>query len=394
MPKLSKRVPRYRKHRASGQAVVELNGRTHYLGPHGTKASLAEYDRLIAEWLAHGRRLPTEPEQRETIVTQLCVEYWKHAQHYYVKNGKPTSEIAAIKTVLRDVRRLYGSTPVSEFRPSFLRAVRQAWIDRGLARSTINQHCNRIRRMFRWGVGHEMVEPEILQKLEAVDGLRKDRGEARESAPILPVGDSDVETVLCHVSPIVADMLMFQRLTGCRPNEVCQLRPCDVDRSDRDVWQYRPPRHKTEHHDCSRVVFIGPQAQAILRPYLLRDSSSFCFSPAESEAKRLAERHASRATPIGYGNRPGTNKQARPKRTAKECYTTASYRRAIHRACDKAGVRRWSPNRLRHATATEIRKKHGLEAAQVVLGHTKANTTEVYAERDMELAARVAKEVG
>ena len=45
MPKLTNSVPKYRKHRASGQAVVTLNGRDHYLGPHGTKASRIEYDR-------------------------------------------------------------------------------------------------------------------------------------------------------------------------------------------------------------------------------------------------------------------------------------------------------------------------------------------------------------
>ncbi|MCA9231188.1 MAG: hypothetical protein KDA57_11075 [Planctomycetales bacterium] len=47
MPRLSNSVPKYRKHRASGQAVLTLNGRDYYLGPHGTKASRREYDRLI-----------------------------------------------------------------------------------------------------------------------------------------------------------------------------------------------------------------------------------------------------------------------------------------------------------------------------------------------------------
>ncbi|MCA9018460.1 MAG: hypothetical protein KDA77_24275, partial [Planctomycetaceae bacterium] len=56
MPRLSSTLPRYRKHRASGQAIVELNGHRHYLGPHGTKASKVEYDRLIAEWLANHRQ--------------------------------------------------------------------------------------------------------------------------------------------------------------------------------------------------------------------------------------------------------------------------------------------------------------------------------------------------
>ena len=42
-------VPKYCKHKASGQAVVSLNGRDCYLGPHGTKASKTEYDRVIGE---------------------------------------------------------------------------------------------------------------------------------------------------------------------------------------------------------------------------------------------------------------------------------------------------------------------------------------------------------
>ena len=48
-------IPKYRKHRGSGQAIVTIAGRDHYLGPHGTKASRIEYDRLIMEWLASGR---------------------------------------------------------------------------------------------------------------------------------------------------------------------------------------------------------------------------------------------------------------------------------------------------------------------------------------------------
>jgi hypothetical protein len=51
MPRLTRSVPSYRKHRASGQAIVTLCGRDFYLGPHGTKVSRDEYDRLVGEWL-------------------------------------------------------------------------------------------------------------------------------------------------------------------------------------------------------------------------------------------------------------------------------------------------------------------------------------------------------
>jgi len=81
-------------------------------------------------------------------------------------------------------------------------------------------------------------------------------------------------------------------------------------------------------------------------------------------------------------------------RTVGKQYDTASYRRAIHRACDKADTERWSPNRLRHSAATEIRRRFGLEAAQVTLGHAAADVTQVYAERDYQKAADVMREIG
>ncbi len=55
---------------------------------------------------------------------------------------------------------------------------------------------------------------------------------------------------------------------------------------------------------------------------------------------------------------------------------------------------KWSPNRLRHAVGTEVRSNFGLEASQVVLGHAKADVTQVYAERDLKLAMEVARKIG
>ena len=208
-----------------------------------------------------------------------------------------------------------------------------------------------------------------------------------------PVPEADIQATLPHLPEIVADMILLQRLTGARPGEVCILRPCDIDRSG-DVWAYRPESHKTEHHGRERVIHIGPKGQQILRPYLLRGSDAYCFSPAESEKTRLTELHANRKTPLSCGNLPGTNRKRSPQRKAGTRYTTGSYRRAIHRACESAGVEKWSPNQLRHSAGTEIRKTFGLEAAQVTLGHAKADVTQIYAERDAELARDVMREIG
>ena len=63
----SNHIPQLGRHKASGQAVVCLNGKDHYLGRCGSAEAQAEYERLIALWLANGRRLPDEPSDGPTL---------------------------------------------------------------------------------------------------------------------------------------------------------------------------------------------------------------------------------------------------------------------------------------------------------------------------------------
>ncbi len=186
MPRLSNSVPKYRKHRASGQAVVTLNGRDIYLGRHGTKTSKREYDRLIEEWLANGRGLASGQDS-DLTVAELLLRYWKFAKGYYRKNGEQTSEVAVIKSSLRPIRELYGNSPAREFGPLALEAVRQRLISTGRSRSGINCAISRVRRVFRWGVSKELVPASVHQALSTVDGLRKGRTEAPESPPVAAV---------------------------------------------------------------------------------------------------------------------------------------------------------------------------------------------------------------
>ena len=305
----------------------------------------------------------------------------------------------------------YSRTPAVEFGPLALKAVRQQMVDDRLSRSYVNEHVARTKRMFKWAVGEQLLSPESLHALAAVPGLRAGRTDARENDPVLPVDDFTVDATLPRLPDVPADMVRIHRLTGTRPVEVCIMRPCDIDRSV-DPWRYTPAHHKTAHTGRERVIFIGPQAQAILLRYLARDPKAYCFRPCDSEAKRRADAHAARSIPISCGNCPGSNRRRSPTRTPGEVYDVDAYRRAIHRACDEAfpapadvaddpvklaewqSEHRCSPNQLRHAAATEIRKRFGLEAAQTTLGHARADVTQVYAERDYALAARVAREVG
>jgi len=330
-------------------------------------------------------------QRHDLTVAEVLARYWQFAEQHYRKDGKPTSTLGDIRRALSVVRRLYGHTPAQDFGPLALKAVRQKMVESGVCRDTVNKRTRTIKRVFRWSVAEELLPPAVYHGLSTVEALQRGRTPAPESEGVAPIPEATIQATLAHLAPIVADMVAFQRLTGARPSEVCIIRPCDVDRSG-DVWSYRPADHKMAHHGRKRIVFIGPKAQDILRPYLLREGESYCFSPRESEQKRRAKQRVQRKTKVQPSQ---LNRRKRnPKRKVGSHYTRDSYRRAIHRACDSAGVERWGPNRLRHSCGTEVRQRFGLEAAQVTLGHATADITQVYAERDEELARAVMRKIG
>ncbi len=378
-------VPSYRLHRPSGQAVVTLAGKDRYLGPHGSTESRAEYDRLIAEWLAAGRRAEPAPEAAPSLtVNELLLAYWEFADGYYRKDGEHSSEWHLVRTALRVARRLYGHTPAAEFGPKALRTCREDLIARGLRRRTVNHYIGRIKRMVRWGVANELVPAGAWHALQAVDGLRRGRSAAPDGPKVGPVAEDQVEAVLPFLSRPVAAMVRLQLLTGMRPGEVVLLRPEVLDRSGR-VWEYRPASHKNAHRGQERFVPIGPQGQAVLWPFLQVVAAGYLFSPARAEEERNARKRK-------------TNRWLRRRRPRAhplgERYDVGIYRRAIARACVRAGVPVWKPHQLRHTAATRLRKQFGIEAARVILGHRSSAVTEIYAEVDRSRAVEVMAEVG
>jgi hypothetical protein len=116
MPSLVNVVPKYRRHKASGQAMVTLNGVDHYLGSHGTKASKLTYDRLIIEWMANGRQLRVGANAGLSVA-ELIERYRHHVIAHYVEDGRPTTEQHGIASAMRPLRNLYGNTAVSDFGP-------------------------------------------------------------------------------------------------------------------------------------------------------------------------------------------------------------------------------------------------------------------------------------
>lgn len=395
------RVPSYRLHRSSGQGVVTLSGRDHYCGRYGTPESRAAYDRLIAEWLMSGRA--GGDRAADLTINELGVSYLKWATTYYTRRSAATTEPSTIALSLRPLRVLYGDTLAAEFGPMRLKAVREVMIAEGrLCRREINRRVRHLVRMFRWAVGEELVAASVPQALACVPGLKAGRCAARETAPIKPVADEVVMATMPYLSATVGAMVKIGFATGARPGELCNLLVEDIDRST-DPWRVVLGAHKTAHHGKARTLYFGPVVQAVLTPLLeAAGESGPVFSPARSEAARHAAQRAARKSKVQPSQR-ARGKTARKKAPGAK-YTPSSFQQAITQAIRKANKDRegqglpplphWSPNMLRHAAATRIRAAFGLEVARTVLGHSKVEMTQLYAERDEAAAAAAMKELG
>lgn len=341
---------KYRKQGGRDRGFVEFQGKRHYFpGPYGSPQSKDSYREFVRR-----HKSPPKIEKPRCITIAVLVNLHRQYAETYYPSGYKT-ESANIRFSLKFLLEKHATLPVDEFGPLKLKALMSEMAGSGLSRSYVNAVASRIKRLFKWGVSEEIVQPATLQGLMAVQGLRMGRTPARESEPRQPVPWSHIEPALKYMAPAVRAMVLVQWHTGARPQSVCSATADQFDRSE-SPWLWRP-LSKSRHLGRHLILFVGPQCQKVLLPFL--GNRGHIFKP-----------------------RGGS------------FFSVDVYRQAVTRAIERAKVPHWFPYQLRHAKATAVRASHGLEAAQVTLGHAKMDVTQVYAKPQLELARRVAMESG
>jgi integrase len=418
MPRLKNQLPKYGRDKrsvGSDRACVRIGGKKVDLGVWDSPESRERYDEIVREYMAADRHAEiitsgVKPTRETITIQEMARAYMDHAAVYYGPADDKKGTTYNLRFTFRILREQYGSLAVKDFGPQRLKRLIDVYVGMDHSRKTVSMHVDRIRRMFKWATAEELIDGSVYHALLAVSAPRKGRSGVRETEPVQPVDDKVTERTCKHLAPIVADMVRLQRLTGARPDEICRIRPCDIDKArDRVVWVYCPREHKTAHLGGQRFIALGPKAKAILKPYLDRPAESFCFSPREAIEAHHEARTRDRKTPESCGNTAGRGTGAALE-SARERYDTHSYRRAIHRACDRAfpapkgttgealeqwrSAHRWSPNRIRHTAAAETLQAFDTETAQVKLGHSNIKTTQIYAGIDISRAIRAAKKHG
>ena len=380
------RMPKLSCHKATGQARVRLNGRDFYCGTFGSAQADLRYLELLRQYRAG--ELPAAPPAKSAkipagesttpdltkgsprTVELLAARYvTDHARvHYRHPDGRPTTEQEGLKRALAWLTRCpEGKLPPDQFGPRALKSIRAAMVESGrLSRKTVNQHIGRIRRMFRWAASEELVRVEVFSALETVQGLQRGRTVAPDHPPRTPVAWEDVEKTLPYLPAPMRALVLVQWHCGARGGELLIMRPCDIDRTS-EIWEYTPPTHKGAWRGKERLILLGKEAQAILRPLLqVKAPTEHVFSPRDSRERS------------GVG----------------DVYDNNAYSKWVRQAAKQAGAKHWSPHMLRHAYGTRVRAVAGIEQARVLLGHASAVTSEIYARADVESVRGIVEQLG
>lgn len=380
---MKRKIPKLCRHKAKnlGYSTDPRTGQVVYHGTWGLRKTKETYLQWVAAFAANDDTIPISGPV--PIVADLINHFSRWAETYYRNptTGRPTSQIHVLKSSLRELRN-HLDIAIQDFTPQHLLAVRAAMIARPitpqsseskakpLTISTVNSAISKIKMAFKRGVEWGLVPVTVYHALSCVQSLSwRTAPTLRTTEPIKPVDQEDVDAIMPMLKPVYRVMLALHCATGMRITELVGMRFSEITRIDDGLYCYQPGRHKNSHHQQERRIYFHAdfmaRMQAIRKP-LWDPDLVWC-----SKGKGRHKGYTGQVTVSGY---------QRAIQWAQEKYNRKASKK-IH----------WTPLQIRHLVGTRVRSVHGLEGSQAVLGHSRIDSTQIYAERRDDLARKLAR---
>ena len=432
--------PKLSLHRASGRACVFLRcavshvRRTYYLtADYGTPEAEAEHRKVCDAWAAADQVLASfakfDPQriQRKNVSIDMLID--EFLDDLEARNVKSVDKFAV---ALRPLHKRHGGMPARSFEARDMVEMVDYWLNvshrrtvkvdgqtvhRPLSRKTLNERLYILRQLFKFARRRELIDQQTLTDVLAVPLVPANDPRASSSKPRRPATAEQVAAMRDELPEIGWDMITLQSLPGVamRAGELIGLTMGEIDRSEEN-WVYKPARHKTAWKNRTRSITFGPQSQQIILKYVAKGGTADPDAPVfprwlireqkkahdadrrqrEWEEQQAAERRRAMLEGREWSARKryglhGKQKARRDEvqERGDERYTDAEFwdvpadRRMITRACERAGVPRFSTHQLRHAAAAGLFRELGgtpeaLEKVRIVLGHADVAVTRLY----------------
>jgi hypothetical protein len=112
-------VPKYRHHKGTAQAFVQVSGRRYYLGKWNSPRSKERYAAFVAQLAVSPASAPSLPltTPAQLTIVELAAAYLDFADGYYRKDGQLTRSIEVARVAIRILNKLFGQVPAADFGP-------------------------------------------------------------------------------------------------------------------------------------------------------------------------------------------------------------------------------------------------------------------------------------
>ena len=365
--------PTLRKHQRN-RAFVRVKGKNIYLGKWDEQGpsieALAKYERFKAQYLDDQCFIP----QSDPNIVQLSQAYLEHCRQEYADydTGEVSNTYVIIKRACDFLINMFGDYQAGDFGIKEFYSLVRDLERKQLSISYLRSIVCYIKKMFKWAIEPGLIKPDQVKELELLTMPKPKKGGAKKVQPIQRVDRQTVSMTLPFMSKPVAQMVEIQLATGCRAEHVRHLRLCDIEYLDNGEALWTPCKDKSSHKRQRQAIPLSPKAQSIIQQASHREDGS------------LAHGHE-------YLFRPSHASHARGKTS--ELYRDSSYRRAITRACEKAGIPPWTPHQVRKLVCHEIGNRWGTDGIRAVIGHADSRMADYYSPDRCEAGLAIVKEM-
>lgn len=221
-----------------------VNGRMLSLGVKGRNNKKAAVEALHK--LLGGSPDGFRPELRAaTTVRELAQKFLAAAQ----LRVRPTTLIWYERTA-RGVEEAFGNRPAEGLTPEDV----NAWlIKKGWGQATRNHVAGVLKGIYRWGLQNELIKKDPMAKL--IKARRVARGGEAVISP------EDHKKLLEAATPAFRIVLELLFVSGARPSEIAAITAETFDAAAECI---RLAEHKTSRYGHERVIYLTPEAVAIL----------------------------------------------------------------------------------------------------------------------------------
>jgi integrase len=339
-----KKIPQKRVHRGKGQDYVRdpRTGRQILLGPTGTVESQQAYTAWIASYVREVG-ISAEIASRPTGSFEgLLARYLEECSRIYLNAaGLLTQSYGNCLTVARNYLTGLVGREISSITRADIVAIQRGMIAKGLTAKATREYMGIVKRLIKFGEQEGLIDPHHALTLRSIPDLRPTEG--ARSKQVQPIPIKHAFAIYRELNERWRAIFAFHLFTGQRAETALRAKFEEIDTST-VPWKYSPVMHKNTWRGKPLTILIGPRARAAIRPYM---SASGMLWPG---------RHM--------------NISLDKQKSTKVPRCRDAYKRAIESACQRAGLPHYTPQQIRHTSATFLVGKLVPESIiGAILGH-------------------------